>query len=193
MPRRQFDPDEALARARDVFWAKGYAATSAQDLVEAMGINRASLYDTFGSKRQLYEQALELYLQRDRAKLVEALGEDPPLIAVLGRLLRRYADQIVGDPHRRGCFLVNACAELPPDDPLLAARLTHELDTQQQILEGAFAAARDRGERLAPQGPAALAVFLVGAVQGLRILGKATGDRDRLELMIATTLAALEA
>jgi TetR/AcrR family transcriptional repressor of nem operon len=65
MAVKRFDPDAALARARDVFWAKGYAGTSAQDLVDAMGINRGSLYGTFGSKRLLYERALDLYLERD--------------------------------------------------------------------------------------------------------------------------------
>ncbi|MGD9697206.1 MAG: TetR/AcrR family transcriptional regulator [Thermoleophilia bacterium] len=191
MPPKRFDPDEALARACDAFWAKGYEGTSAQDLVDAMGINRGSLYATFGNKRRLYELALDLYLERDRATLAKTLDGEPPLRAILAQLLGRYADQLAADPERRGCFFANACAELSPDDAPLAARLTAELDAQRGLFEDAFRAARDRGEPLASRDEVQLAGFVVGALQGMRLVGKVTGDRDRLESIITLTLDAI--
>lgn len=191
MSPKHFDPDDVLERAMDVFWAKGFEATSAQDLVAAMGINRGSMYATFGSKRQLYERALERYLERDRATLVAALSGGAPLRESLGRLLRSYANQLLADPEHRGCFLVNACAELTPGEPVLAARLTEELDAHQRLLEDAVRAARARDESLGSQDAESVAAFLVGVIQGLRVVGKATGDRDRLERIIELTLEAV--
>ena len=175
----------------DVFWARGYEGTSAQDLVDAMGINRGSLYATFGSKRELYLRALERYLERDRGILADALAGDRPVRESLGRLLRGYADQLVADPLRRGCFLVNACAELTPGDPELSGRVSEEIAAQQALLEDALRAARARGELGPDRDPAALAAYLVGLVQGLRVVGKATGDRDRLERIIELGLEGL--
>lgn len=76
MPRpKSFDPDTVLAKAMVVFWEKGYDAASISDLTEAMGINRFSLYDTFGDKHQLYLKALDAYTQRVVEPMVEKINQ----------------------------------------------------------------------------------------------------------------------
>lgn len=192
MPPRRFDPDHALAQAMDLFWAKGYEATSAQDLVEAMGISRGSLYATFGSKRQLYLQALERYLTRDRAKLGTALagaGED--LHAALTGLLTLYAAQLAADPERRGCFMANACAELTTRDTDVANRLAAELRIQEGMLADALLAARRRGEHIAAGDEHQLAAYLMSAILGARIIAKATPDGDHLAAILTLALNAV--
>ena len=166
-------------------------ATSAQNLVDAMGINRGSIYATFGSKRELYLRALERYLERDRATLTALLKAGPDLRASLGRLLSSYAERLVADPERKGCFFVNACAELGPGDDLLARRLQAEIDGQQDLLRGAIKAAQARGELSDSSDPDSLASFLVGAIHGLRTVGKVTGDRERLQQMSVMIVKAL--
>ena len=72
--RKEFDRDEALHKAMEVFWSRGYEATSVGDLVEHMGINRQSLYDTFGDKHSLYLAALDRYREVEGRKLFELLS-----------------------------------------------------------------------------------------------------------------------
>lgn len=189
--RKRFDPDDALDEAVGLFWAKGYEATSAQDLVDAMGINRGSLYATFGGKRDLYIRALERYLARDRAKLSDALDQEGPLRDVLATLFARYAEQLSADPQRRGCFMANACADLTPDDDDVAAVLTEELRAQEAIVARAIRAARRRGEPVADSPNADLAAYLVSMLLGARVTARTTGDRRHLNRVLTIALGAV--
>jgi len=191
MARKRFDPDEVLERAMELFWARGFEATSAQDLVDAMQINRGSLYDTFGSKRDLYRQALERYLTRDRDRLVAVLDDARPPQDALARLLADDADSLARDPQHRGCFLANACLDLDPDDDDLRALVSAALDERRSILAEALGAAQRRGELAERADPDALAAFLVGVMQGLRLVGKTTADRRAMQQIIDSALLTL--
>src|SRR5262249_36229766 len=83
---RAFDPDVALARAVDAFWDAGFAATSLDDLTEATGMNRPSLYGAFGDKQAIYRKAFDLYLERTRTALAAAVAGDQPLRDVLRKI-----------------------------------------------------------------------------------------------------------
>ena len=103
---RSYDPDSALARATDAFWNAGYAATSLDDLCDATGMNRPSLYGAFGDKRELYLKTLERYTQIGRRAMDEALDYERPVSESLARV---YASALSlyfqpGDS-ARGCFL----------------------------------------------------------------------------------------
>lgn len=182
------DADEALDRAMLVFWTKGYEKTSPEELIEAMGIDAGGLFGEYGSKRDLYEHALRRYMERDRARLEVGLQTGDTLAEALAALLRRFADLLVSDPLRRGCFMVDACDALTAGDERLGALLRGELFAQERILTDAFARARERGEAVADRPDADLAAYVVSAVQGLRLVGKTTRDRDRLERVIEMVL-----
>ena len=117
MPRpREFDEDTALDAATAQFWSHGYEATSVRDLAATMGLTAASLYNAFGDKRTLYERVLERYIERgfrDRVRRFE--HRLPPRDAIVA-----FFDEIVrlsvGDPHRKGCLIVNSALELAPHD-----------------------------------------------------------------------------
>src|SRR5262249_22759309 len=104
---REFDPDEALARAMDAFWAKGYEGTSLADLVAATGLNKASLYAAFGDKRRLYLAAIERYeregIDKTIARLRDAADPEAAIAAVFDSVIAAVAR---GD--RRGCLVCNA-------------------------------------------------------------------------------------
>src|SRR5215469_11280107 len=95
---REFDSDSALESAMQVFWAKGYEATSLDDLCEATGLSRSSLYGTFGDKHDLLLRSLERYSERGSARIAATLEEAPSLREGLMQLLSEFIDQIVAGP-----------------------------------------------------------------------------------------------
>lgn len=110
---KSFNLDEALARATKVFWAKGYAVTSMTDLVEGMGINKGSLYNAFGSKKELFTRALLRYDQDNRQSMLAQLEAlDDPIVAIT-RLFDSLIAESIADPEKKGCLLVNTALELP--------------------------------------------------------------------------------
>src|SRR5256714_13307197 len=109
---KEFDQDEALHKAMEVFWSRGYEAASINDLVRHMGINRQSLYDTFGDKHSLYLQALDRYREVEGRKMFELLERPGPVKRALRQLFGGVVECALGGGERRGCFVGNATSEL---------------------------------------------------------------------------------
>src|ERR1700684_3724771 len=117
---REFDRDEALKRATGVFWAQGYAPTSTDDLLTAMGIGRQSLYNAFQDKRALYLEALERYQRTTTAGHLKRLnGTASPIAGIKALLLGLISD--TDDIRALGCMGVGAICEFGSTDPDLAA------------------------------------------------------------------------
>jgi AcrR family transcriptional regulator len=116
MPRRKsFTPADAVRAARDRFWEYGYGATSLADLETATGLNRSSLYQAFGTKRELFDLALDSYLTEvawPRLASIEAPGSGPARVAAY---FRAFAG-VPRDVARRGCLVVNTITELGAHD-----------------------------------------------------------------------------
>ena len=115
-PAKSFDPEIALVRARDLFWSRGYDGTGIRDLESELGINRKSLYDTFGSKRALFLRALEQYTDSVIARICTGLADErgtafENLERVLGKLQAHHAS-----PESRGCLLGVAMGQAEADD-----------------------------------------------------------------------------
>src|SRR4051794_15823962 len=109
---KEFNREQALHKAMEAFWSRGYEATSIEDLVKHMGINRQSLYDTFGDKHALYLQALERYREVESRKLFELLERRSPVKLVLRQLFTGVVERSLSGAERRGCFMSNAMSEL---------------------------------------------------------------------------------
>src|SRR5712671_3105788 len=110
--QKEFNREEALQKAMEVFWSRGYEAASIQDLVKHMGINRQSLYDTFGDKHALYLQALDRYSALEGRKLLLLLEGDGSVKRALRRLFAGVVEGSLCAGERRGCFMGNAMSEL---------------------------------------------------------------------------------
>jgi TetR/AcrR family transcriptional regulator, transcriptional repressor for nem operon len=113
---REFDERAVLEAAVLCFWKQGYEATSVRDLVEHTGIAAASLYNAFGDKRALYEKALDHYVEVSIADRIRRCQSLPPLRALeafFGEIVKRS----LNDRDRKGCMLVNAALDGPPQDP----------------------------------------------------------------------------
>lgn len=188
---KEFDPERAVDHAMEVFWRQGYEATSVSDLTEALGIGRASLYGTFGSKDALYARSLERYRLLEGARSLGCLTAAGTARERVRALFERLADGGLADPENRGCLILNAAMERP-HDPATAAQVRGALGAIELALAGVLAEGQERGEIDPGKDPRELARFLTTALQGVRLMAKATGDRRVLDDTVAVALRALD-
>ncbi|MFI8321186.1 TetR/AcrR family transcriptional regulator [Streptomyces sp. NPDC085529] len=178
---KEFDPEAALQAALDLFWARGYEATSMADLVEHLGIGRASIYATFGNKHELYLKAMDRYLETRDPRLVEELSAPGPALPAVRALVRRFATEATAERERlNGCFVTNSAAELAPRDPLVARRVELSWEQIETLLYAALTRARAQGELPEGRDPRTLSRMLLVLLQGIRVVGKASTDPARV-------------
>lgn len=190
---REFDQDEAVEKAMHAFWAHGYEATSLDDLCDAMGIGRSSLYHSFGSKRELLFAALDKYDEVNVKPYIQrALDRPGDVREAIGALFEIAIERIIDNGDRRGCFLGNCAAELATDDPEAAKRVAAGLARIETRIYRRLVAAQEDGEIAADKDVRALARFVTSSLQGLRIFGKAQANRAALKDIAKTALACLD-
>jgi AcrR family transcriptional regulator len=186
---RAFDADQALDTAMTVFWRKGYDGTSLSDLTEAMGINRPSLYATYGNKEELFRKALERYAEGPSSYEREALAK-PTAREVAEGLLRGAAD-VQTDPRTpAGCLAVlgtTYCAE--DSSPIGKTLITSRLAGHAAIRER-FERARAEGDLPANADPKELTNYIGTVVCGMAVLAASGKTRQELEHVIELTLRA---
>lgn len=181
---RAFHPEQVVAQATRVFWARGFGRTSLDDLCAATGLNRSSLYAAFGDKRALYLRSLARY-EAGAIDGIRKAFDGKPVRAGLRQFLDGLIDAIVAGPGRRGCFIGNCAAEMARLDRATAARVRQSLER----IEESFCAALARG---GVDQPRARARFITAGVQGLRLYGKASPERKALEDIAALLLQSLD-
>ncbi|MGH3313759.1 MAG: TetR/AcrR family transcriptional regulator [Streptomyces sp.] len=178
---KEFDPDAALQSALELFWRRGYEATSMADLVEHLGIGRASIYATFGNKHELYLKAMDRYAETRDPGLLAELSQPGPALPAVRTVVRRFAAEAASPEDRlNGCFVTNTAAELAPHDRAACRRVEISWDHVEMPLHSALVRARAQGELPADRDPRALARMLFVLLQGLRIVGKASDDPARV-------------
>jgi len=170
-PQKQFDRDEALSRAVDVFWTQGYLGTSIEDLLEAMELSRSSMYSTFGDKKALFLEALQVWIDEQIAQFVEALRGPGSLIERVGRAFqqRHDAQKALGNA---GCLFGNTVAEGGIEDPDIARVLDTFVRRGERILVSTFEEAVRAGELPEGTDVRALALFFITLSQGALLLGQ---------------------
>ncbi|MFJ2867598.1 TetR/AcrR family transcriptional regulator [Kitasatospora sp. NPDC087314] len=177
---KEFDPDAVLQAALELFWRRGYEATSMADLVEELGIARASIYATFGSKHELFLRALERYGEQADPRLLVELSQPGPVLPAVRAVVRRYAEGSAQDGLKRGCFVTNTAVELAPHDPAAARRVEASLSHVETALTAALVRAEAQGELPAGRDPRALARMLLVLMQGMRVLGRTADGAARV-------------
>lgn len=189
---REFDADAVLESAMQAFWAKGFRATSLDDLCEATGLSRSSLYAAFGGKRALLHRSLDRYEEQGIARITAALARPVPIRDAIAGFVNDLIERIASGSGRTGCFIGNCAAELARQDQATAARVRRSLERIETTFRDALARARSRGEIAATVDIESVARFLVAGIQGLRLVGKANPDRAALESIAAIMLRCLE-
>lgn len=191
---RAYDPDAALEAALATFWERGFAATSLDDLREATGMNRPSLYAAFGDKKAIYRLAIERFRQRFRAEIADALAGAPSLDTALSRYyrttLRAYQGRGAGT---RGCPAICTAAVEAAHDEDIRHDLADILAEIERGLTGLFARAKG-GKVLPPSADPRLLGQLAAAIHhSLAIRARAGASEWDLRAFIGNAVKALVA
>ncbi|OME77642.1 TetR family transcriptional regulator [Paenibacillus sp. FSL A5-0031] len=189
---REFDEEKALDAAMQLFWEKGYEATSLSDLTSRMGIQRPSLYSAFGDKKELFEAALRKYTM-SRAALVRTKLQS---YSSVKEAFRHYFEGVVaeeyGENRNRGCFSINTIVELAPHDEKFEI-LTRE---HQMYLSVIFLETIERGiqsgELEISVNAKALSQSLIVSLIGLTVILKARPEQSFIDNTIEIILAQLK-
>jgi TetR/AcrR family transcriptional repressor of nem operon len=189
---KDFDENEVLAKAIQLFWHKGYNGTSMQDLVDGLGISRSSLYDTYIDKHTLFVKALESYQNSGAATIQELINTPGPAKDTVKQLLEFATNQLLADKQQKGCFMVNAEVEVAPHD----AEVNNLVCKNDQQMEDAFyqviRKGQENGELGNQQDARALSRFIFNTVKGMRVTAKSTTDKSVFDDIIKLTVAALD-
>ncbi|GAA3396546.1 TetR/AcrR family transcriptional regulator [Cryptosporangium minutisporangium] len=193
MPRpKGFDPSEAIDAAMQAFCARGYEATSAQDLCDSTGLGRSSLYNAFDSKDALYSQCLDRFAElqsHDSSAILDGPGTGYERIRAL--LLATVDDE--ARPNSTGCLVTRTAVERAPHDAATTETVRRLMDDFVSRIAATIACGQADGSISSRQSAAALARFVHGAISGLRVQGRAAAPRDQLTDVVEVTCAALRA
>ena len=185
-----FCTDTALERARNLFWKKGYAATSIQDLERELGIKRSSIYNTFGGKRQLYDRTLRDYQALNQQLLRERLLSGGSVRTALTTLFAQ-ATGLGEEDLPRGCYIVNAGSELAAVDAEMLDFVSGNREAFVSILEEALVGAQERGE-LAPNADTRLSAnYLFIWYNGIRVSTQSAMPAEELAASVQLGVSAL--
>ena len=182
---RAYEPDVALGKALDLFRKQGFASTSLDDLSEATGMNRPSLYGAFGDKRELYIKSYQRYREDARASMVEIFRQEMP---VRQRLERIYAAALniylSGETGPRGCFTVVTAASEAVGDPEIRAMVLEGLTDLDKAFANCFRRAKEKGELPESADPVVLAQLASSTVHSIAIRSRARVSRKELEAIV---------
>ncbi|NQV55278.1 MAG: TetR/AcrR family transcriptional regulator [Rhodospirillales bacterium] len=189
---KEFDEEIVLQKAMMVFWEKGYESTTMQDLVDAMGINRGSLYATFGDKRALYLRALDHFAENQMSAVLAPLSAVGSKRAAIRRIFVEAANSVTSGGDKRGCMMYNAAIEICPGDRDVSARIANGLKRIEFSFHQALLEAWSKGEISKDKDPLALARTLANSLNGLRVMGRIYDDKSMLDDIVNTSLTVLE-
>lgn len=176
----------------DVFWDRGYAQTSAQDLVDRTGLGRGSLYNAFGSKHGLFEVALQRYDEQTSIPTMRRLEDEKrPAVDRLRELLESVVSEETADPpEHRGCLVVNSAIELAGRDEKVMEVVRRTFARMEDSLVVCVRHGQAEGTIAPGRNPRELARFLLNSMYGLRVMGK-VADRQTMSGIVETVLRSL--
>ncbi|WP_446221677.1 TetR/AcrR family transcriptional regulator [Nocardia sp. IBHARD005] len=186
---KEFDEHNAVDAAMRAFWSAGYEATSTQDLCAATGLGRSSIYNTFTSKHDLFDRALQHYITVKNATLFDILDSDAPARERIGAVLRLAADAPDSEP--AGCLVVNSIVELGPHDADVNACLLADQERRLDALTATIVSGQRTGEFAADREPRAIAQFLTATISGMRVAARGGADHATLAAIADTAMGCL--
>ncbi|MWC30955.1 TetR/AcrR family transcriptional regulator [Paenibacillus sp. MMS18-CY102] len=189
---KEFEPSAALEKAMQLFWRKGYERTSINDLVLAMGINRGSIYDTFGDKHSLYLQCLARYSDIYISQTLAILARQLPVYATLDRLFSNVVELVHEDGCNWGCFMTNTSTELALHDEKVAELVTLNFERLEHGFTQFIEHGIHSGELRSELNPQALGRYFTNAFSGLATLAKTNLPPPFFKDAIQSTLSILK-
>lgn len=189
---KDFNEEEVLEKALNIFWQKGYNGTSMQDLVDGLGISRSSMYDTYTDKYSLFILALERYRERTAREMMQMINQAASPKAVIKKIFQSVVTESLFDKVQRGCFLVNTCVENATHDKAVAKIVNENMQDFEDAFYHAIKKGQEIGEIMNRNDARALARFVINNINGIRISAKAGADKKVYEDVMKVTLSVLE-
>lgn len=189
---KHFDPEAVLEEAMKLFWCQGAASTGIQDVVDATGLNRSSLYASFGNKHQLYLAALRRYADQRAEAALRTMAEDERGLAAVEDFFDGLIAARCSGPYARwGCMVANASAAGEAGDPEIGAVLDRQHERLCDGLRGALATAAERGQLAPAVSPPDSAEVLALLAYGVNLRSRAGADAETLRRTVAEALRSL--
>ena len=187
-----FDEQVALKQAMELFWCKGYNATSMDELTKVTGLSRSSIYNTFGGKHELFMQTLKYYQDAQDKEMEQVVSAITSPLQKIKAVFAYAVDDVVGDKQHKGCLVVNSTTELANADDEVKRYVTQTMESKEQVFAGWVKGGQAAGEINTAFSPEALAAHLFNLYSGLKVSGKAKPDRKHLEAVVQVGLSVLE-
>ncbi len=193
MPRvKLFNEEEVLNKAMELFWKKGYHATSIRDLVNHLGINRASLYDTYGGKKELFDRSFNKYRTSNTKGVISFLDSQPNVKEGLKKLFEIAIKESVNDDDKKGCFVVNTTTELLPGDDKIQAILEENIKTFENVFYNFLLSGEKKGEIAKGKDLKAIASLIYMLYNGIKVVAKVEPDERKLFSSVDAALVLLD-
>lgn len=189
---KEFDTTIVLHKAMEVFGHYGYEGTSLPLLLEGLGIARQSLYDTYGTKRDLFVKAVKHYLNEKSTAVVAYLERIEPVKKAISDIFYVIVETLNDEQRRKECLILYSAIDQVPHDPEIAELFEQDRIRLEKALYDALVRGQRQGELSPNQDLRALARYLYHARYGLTQVAKLTNDSKVIEQITAVTLSALD-
>lgn len=190
-PYKIFEPEIVLDKALELFWSRGYSATSLNDLLAHMQISRQSLYDTFGDKHRLFLAALDRYTHLQGQGALGFLAEGGSVRTIIRAMFHGQISQTNGDS-KRGCFVVNTITECVPHYPDITVKVVAGTEMMEDLLTEIIRHAQQSGELRSSTDARLVGRYLVVTLQGLLVQAKRGADLATLDPILDLALDVLQ-
>lgn len=191
MSRKQaFEKDEVLESAMILFWTQGCQATTPMQLIKEMGLSKSSLYNTFQSKKKLYIECLQAFIDQ-RVSIYKNIFEGNDFPIAIEMMFKRHLDALV-IKNRRGCFIVNSAIELSPHDPEVEGLVLRGFQRIEKILYKSILEAQKKRLVSKDHDADSLAKFFLSSSNGLSVMSKSNPERESLEKIVNVILSILK-
>ncbi|ASU36255.1 TetR/AcrR family transcriptional regulator [Mucilaginibacter xinganensis] len=189
--KKEFDEDELLEKAVGLFWKKGYHATSAQDLVDCLGINRSSIYNTYTDKRTLFKKSLQQYQSRQTNAMIAALGKADNAQKELSHIFSTLIKESTEDKLLKGCFMVNTAVELSGIDEEIGEIVNKNNKGVEDALTKLIEKGQQAGQFSTKTDARTFSRFIFGNITAIKVAARSGTPKTVLEDIAEVALSAL--
>lgn len=187
----EFNRENAIDAAMEVFWRQGYEATSLPDLLSAMALSKSSFYQAFGSKQQLFETCLAHFRERQVRRMNAALAVAPSGLEFLQKFLRAVASETRARDCPKGCLIMNTATEFAGRDSSIATLVEQGVSRFAEVFRTAVERAQREGDIAAERDAETLARYIVSTISGLKTMIKAGASPQTAKAIADVALHAL--
>jgi len=190
---REFDPEDALDEAVEVFWTQGFDATSLRDLLRAMDLSKSSFYQTYGSKGELYLQCIDRYRNRVADRMMQELEQTETARAFIEDAFWALTRDLDAENGRRPCLVMNDSGDVERREEAVARRMRQGAEQFEAVFRTAVERAQREGDVPPHKDPDVLARYLMSSRSGLLAVRKSGASEAELRDVVEVTLSALDA